>query len=143
MGFALALREVVEAPYGVAAEPERDRAPAGPEDPDDAIEALGDEIAILFAHVHAAAAGKVVATGYMVGYEGYGNVVLVDVGDGYSNLYAHLSRVDVYRGNWVERGQQLGLAGCTGSCTGTHLHFELHRGGAAIDPSPFLSTSGP
>jgi murein DD-endopeptidase MepM/ murein hydrolase activator NlpD len=93
--------------------------------------------------VHAAAPGKVVATGYMVGYEGYGNVVLVDVGDGYSNLYAHLSRVDVYRGNWVDRGQQLGLAGCTGSCTGTHLHFELHRSGAAIDPSPYLSASGP
>jgi murein DD-endopeptidase MepM/ murein hydrolase activator NlpD len=93
--------------------------------------------------VWAAAPGQVVATGYIVGYEGYGNVVLVDLGEGYANLYAHLSRVDVYRGNSVERGDALGLAGCTGWCTGTHLHFELHRGGVPIDPRPFLPASAP
>jgi murein DD-endopeptidase MepM/ murein hydrolase activator NlpD len=104
----------------------------------------GIDIGILRApEVWAAAAGRVLMTGYMVGYEGYGNVVLVDVGEGYANLYAHLSRVDVYRGNWIARGHQLGLAGCTGSCTGTHLHFELHRGGLPIDPRPFLPSSAP
>ena len=104
----------------------------------------GIDIGILRApDVRAAAPGQVVSTGYLVGYEGYGHVVLVDVGEGYATLYAHLSRADVYRGNRVERGDPLGLAGCTGSCTGTHLHFELHRGGRPIDPRPFLPASGP
>lgn len=93
--------------------------------------------------VWAAAPGEVVATGYLAGYEGYGNVVLLDVGQGSVLLYAHLSRVDVSRGNRVERGDLLGLAGCTGSCTGTHLHFELERGGVRIDPRPFLPASAP
>ena len=104
----------------------------------------GLDIGILrTAEVTAAAAGRVVATGYLVGYEGYGNVVLVDVGEGFATLYAHLSRADVYRGNRVERGDPIGLAGCTGWCTGTHLHFELHRGGRPIDPRPFLPASAP
>ena len=104
----------------------------------------GIDIGILRApDVRAAAPGQVVSTGYLVGYEGYGHVVLVDVGEGYATLYAHLSRADVYRGNSVERGDPLGLAGCTGSCTGTHLHFELHQNGRPIDPRPFLPASGP
>lgn len=90
-------------------------------------------------HVRAAAAGSVVETGWLGGYGGYGQVVRVDLGHGYSTLYAHLSRVDVKPGTWVSAGDVLGLAGCTGSCTGTHLHFELHEGGKPVDPAPFLS----
>jgi murein DD-endopeptidase MepM/ murein hydrolase activator NlpD len=86
----------------------------------------------------AAAAGTVTQTGYVPGYGGYGNVVVVDIGRGYSTLYAHLSRVDVRKGQEVEAGARIGVAGCTGSCTGTHLHFELRRGGAAIDPMPYI-----
>jgi murein DD-endopeptidase MepM/ murein hydrolase activator NlpD len=41
-------------------------------------------------------------------------------------------------GEWVETGQLLGIAGCTGWCTGTHLHFELRRAGAAVDPMTLL-----
>ena len=89
--------------------------------------------------VKAAAAGKVTQTGYLTGYAGYGNVVLVDVGGGYTTMYAHLARIDVRRGESVVAGAPLGLAGCTGSCTGTHLHFELHKSGAAIDPMPFFA----
>jgi murein DD-endopeptidase MepM/ murein hydrolase activator NlpD len=104
----------------------------------------GLDIGILRApDVWAAAPGQVLATGYMVGYEGYGNVVLVDIGEGYATLYAHLSETHVFRGNWIGRGHRLGLAGCTGSCTGTHLHFELHQNGRPIDPRPFLPASGP
>lgn len=88
--------------------------------------------------VVAAAEGKVKATGYLPGYEGYGLVVVVDHGKGRETLYAHLSRVDVREGQWVEAGEPIGLAGCTGSCTGTHLHFELRRRGRPVDPSPFL-----
>ena len=105
----------------------------------------GMDIGILRApEVWAAAPGKVVATGYLVGYEGYGNVVLVDVGDGYATMYAHLSRVDVFRGNWVHRGELVGLAGCTGWCTGTHLHLELHlERGPSRSPLPIADRDPP
>jgi murein DD-endopeptidase MepM/ murein hydrolase activator NlpD len=104
---------------------------------------LGVDIGILRSlEVDAAADGLVSAVGDLVGYEGYGTVVLVDVGDGWSTLYAHLARADVRAGNWVVTGQPLGLAGCTGSCTGTHLHFELRRRGTPVDPLPLLQASG-
>ena len=88
--------------------------------------------------VWAAASGRVVQVGYLDGYEGYGNVVLVDLGGGYEALYAHLESWSVRLGQWVAAGERLGTAGCTGSCTGTHLHFELRRGGVAVDPAPWL-----
>lgn len=100
---------------------------------------VGIDIGILSSlDVTAAAAGTVTQSGYLAGYAGYGNVVLVDVGDGFSTLYAHLSSADVAHGQWVAAGTRLGTAGCTGSCTGTHLHFELRREGVPIDPAPFL-----
>ena len=88
--------------------------------------------------VRAAAAGTVTATGYLPGYEGYGNVVLVDVGEGYEVLYAHLAAADPHLGQWLDRGDRVGVAGCTGSCTGTHLHFELRRDGVPVDPAPIM-----
>jgi murein DD-endopeptidase MepM/ murein hydrolase activator NlpD len=88
--------------------------------------------------VRAAAPGRVTAVGYQQGYEGYGNVVLVDVGRPFSTLYAHLSRGTVRVGQFVLAGERLGIAGCTGWCTGTHLHFEFRRGGEAIDPRTLL-----
>ncbi|MDQ3823388.1 MAG: M23 family metallopeptidase [Actinomycetota bacterium] len=88
--------------------------------------------------VRAAAPGRVTAVGYQSGYEGYGNLVLVDVGRPFSTLYAHLAQATVRVGQLVLAGQRLGLAGCTGSCTGTHLHFELRRDGVAIDPFTLL-----
>jgi murein DD-endopeptidase MepM/ murein hydrolase activator NlpD len=92
--------------------------------------------------VRAAAPGFVTATGELPGFEGYGTVVVVDVGDGYSTLYAHLAAVDAAVGAWVAAGDQVGVAGCTGSCTGTHLHFELRRRGTPVDPLLFLAGSG-
>jgi murein DD-endopeptidase MepM/ murein hydrolase activator NlpD len=88
--------------------------------------------------VRAAASGTVTAAGWLTGYEGYGNVVTVDAGGGYSVLYAHLSRSSVVPGQWLETGDPIGEAGCTGSCTGTHLHFELRLNGVPIDPAPYL-----
>jgi murein DD-endopeptidase MepM/ murein hydrolase activator NlpD len=93
--------------------------------------------------VRAAAAGTVELTGYAIGYEGYGQIVLVDLGDGIEALYAHLSSVDVAIGQDVVVGQRLGLAGCTGICTGTHLHFELRNTGTAFDPAPLLPATLP
>ena len=92
--------------------------------------------------VVAAASGRVVATGVMTGYEGYGNVVLVELGGGgVEVLYAHLERAQVRVGQWVAAGERIGTAGCTGSCTGTHLHLEVRRAGRAIDPMPLLPAS--
>jgi murein DD-endopeptidase MepM/ murein hydrolase activator NlpD len=88
--------------------------------------------------VVAAATGVVEATGYAYGYEGYGKIVLGGLGGGLETLYAHLDSVVVAVGDQVVDGAHLGEAGCTGYCTGTHLHFELRQDGVAIDPSPLL-----
>jgi murein DD-endopeptidase MepM/ murein hydrolase activator NlpD len=89
--------------------------------------------------VVAAAPGVVEATGYASGYEGYGKIVLVDLGGGLEALYGHLDSVAVPVGAFVAAGRHLGDAGCTGYCTGTHLHFELREDGVAIDPAPLLA----
>jgi murein DD-endopeptidase MepM/ murein hydrolase activator NlpD len=100
---------------------------------------LGIDVGILTAlDVTAAGAGTVLETGYLAGYSGYGNVVTVELRDGMTMLYAHLAAVDVVPGQWLDRGDRIGTAGCTGSCTGTHLHFELRREGVPVDPAPFL-----
>jgi murein DD-endopeptidase MepM/ murein hydrolase activator NlpD len=88
--------------------------------------------------VVAAAPGVVEASGYAYGYEGYGKIVLVDLGGGLEALYGHLESVAVSVGAQVAVGEHLGEAGCTGYCTGTHLHFEVRQGGVAIDPTPLL-----
>jgi murein DD-endopeptidase MepM/ murein hydrolase activator NlpD len=88
--------------------------------------------------VTAAAPGTVEATGQLTGYEGYGNVVLISHGEGRETLYAHLSDIRARVGEHVEAGTWIGTAGCTGSCTGTHLHFELRKHGVPVDPMPLL-----
>ena len=82
--------------------------------------------------------GVVRRTGYVPGYDGYGKVVILDLPGPYTVLYAHLSNVGVHRGQHLRKGQRLGTAGCTGSCSGTHLHFEVKRAGVAVDPMRFL-----
>jgi len=91
--------------------------------------------------VRAAAPGTVVEAGEPAGFEGYGRIVAVDVGGGYETLYAHLSRPLASVGETVGQDQLIGIAGCTGICTGTHLHFELRHDGVAVDPT--LLMTGP
>ena len=88
--------------------------------------------------VTAAAAGVVVAFGEPVGYSGYGEIVAVDIGSGLTTIYAHLAQPLVEMGQAVWAGERIGIAGCTGWCTGTHLHFELRENGAAVDPTALL-----
>jgi murein DD-endopeptidase MepM/ murein hydrolase activator NlpD len=88
--------------------------------------------------LRAVSAGVVKRTGYVPGYDGYGNVVVLDLPGPYTALYAHLSNVRVRPGQRVRKGQRLGLAGCTGSCSGTHLHFELMRRGRPLNPLALL-----
>jgi murein DD-endopeptidase MepM/ murein hydrolase activator NlpD len=68
---------------------------------------------------------------------GYGNCVLIDHGNGMVTLYAHQSSILVGGGS-VSRGQHIGYMGCTGSCTGPHLHFEVRINGVAYDPMAYL-----
>jgi murein DD-endopeptidase MepM/ murein hydrolase activator NlpD len=65
---------------------------------------------------------------------GYGNVVEMQHGNSRSTLYAHLSRIDVRKGQRAEQGQRLGTVGSTGWATGPHLHFEFRVGGQHQDP---------
>jgi murein DD-endopeptidase MepM/ murein hydrolase activator NlpD len=85
--------------------------------------------------VRAAEDGVVALAGYMEGYDGYGAIVAVQHRYGYSTLYAHLSQPLVHPGQRVLAGERIGIAGCTGWCTGTHLHFELRHQGVAMDPT--------
>ncbi len=84
--------------------------------------------------VRAAQPGRVIAVGTPPGFEGYGNLVEVQLGGGYVALYGHLADWRVQVGDQVAVGQRLGTAGCTGWCSGTHLHFELRFRGTAVDP---------
>lgn len=84
----------------------------------------------------AAASGQVVLASF--GGYGYGYHVVVRHDSGYETLYAHLSDIYVVEGQWVSQGEVLGAAGCTGWCTGTHLHFEVNLNGAHLDPLDYL-----
>jgi murein DD-endopeptidase MepM/ murein hydrolase activator NlpD len=72
-------------------------------------------------------------------YGGYGRAVVIDHGGGLSTLYAHQSSIVVSEGQRVERGELIGYVGCTGYCTGPHLHFETREWGKPVDPMKYLS----
>jgi len=75
---------------------------------------------------------------------GYGRYILIDHNNGYWTLYAHLQEFssEIEIGSAVSRGQVIGYIGCTGTCTGPHLHFEIRRGCGEfrchVDPWPYL-----
>ena len=91
-----------------------------------------DLVATAGTPVRAAGAGTVTFAGWDSG--GYGNLVVVDHGNGLSSWYAHLSRIEVTSGAAVTTATQVGLVGATGNATGPHLHFEVRVRGAVTDP---------
>jgi murein DD-endopeptidase MepM/ murein hydrolase activator NlpD len=85
--------------------------------------------------IQAAADGVVVSAGPL---GGYGNATVIDHGNGLATLYGHQSSIAVSPGQRVSRGQVIGYVGCTGLCTGPHLHFEVRVRGTPVDPMPYL-----
>lgn len=83
--------------------------------------------------VVAADAGTVTVAGWPDN-GGYGMRVMIDHGNGYQTMYAHLQQVYVRAGQTVDRGNALGKMGSTGRSTGVHLHFEILTGGGKVNP---------
>lgn len=81
-------------------------------------------------------------SGYVVfaGWDrtGYGNMALIDHGNGFATRYAHLSTILVKSGESVAKGQVIGKVGSTGNSTGAHLHFEVIKGGVPRNPYNYL-----
>jgi len=85
----------------------------------------------------AADSGRVVVAGWPKGW-GYGNRVIIDHGNGFQTLYAHLSKIYVKAGQTVKRGDLIGQMGSTGRSTGVHLHFEIRKNGVKVNPLGYL-----
>ncbi|HEX3226803.1 MAG TPA: peptidoglycan DD-metalloendopeptidase family protein [Gaiellaceae bacterium] len=85
--------------------------------------------------IHAAGSGTVVWCGWM---SGYGNLVMIDHHNGLATLYGHESHVAVACGQNVTTGEVVGYSGCTGFCTGPHVHFEVRANGTPVDPLGYL-----
>jgi murein DD-endopeptidase MepM/ murein hydrolase activator NlpD len=85
--------------------------------------------------IRAAKAGTVILAAPT---SGYGNYTCIDHGGGLSTCYAHQSSYAVGVGDSVAQGQVIGYSGCTGSCFGDHLHFEVRIDGGAVDPLGYL-----
>lgn len=87
-----------------------------------------------------AAAGGVVSVAEF--NPAYGNMLVIDHGNGLQTLYAHASKLEVRPGEIVRKGQQIARIGSTGRSTGAHLHFEVHANGLPQNPARFLSRQG-
>ena len=81
------------------------------------------------------AKGKVIRAEYA---GGYGNLVEVDHGNGFKTKYAHMNKIYVKKGQYVEAQDVVGEVGNTGRSTGPHLHYEVLYRGVPVDPMPFM-----
>jgi len=86
--------------------------------------------------IYAAAGGTVIYAGWE---GGYGNLTVIDHGNGLATAYGHQSQIAVSNGQTVSRGQTIGYVGSTGHSTGPHLHFEVRVNGAPVNPLSYLS----
>ncbi len=82
--------------------------------------------------IYATSDGVVQAAGFNT--DGYGNKVVINHGYGFQTLYAHMVRVKAKQGQTVKRGEVIGYVGSTGKSTGSHLHYEVIKRGAKVDP---------
>ena len=85
--------------------------------------------------IRASADGVVVSAGW---YGGYGNATIIDHGGGIATLYGHQSTISVSSGGRVTQGQTIGRVGCTGDCTGPHVHYEVRVNGDPVNPANYF-----
>jgi murein DD-endopeptidase MepM/ murein hydrolase activator NlpD len=85
--------------------------------------------------IRAAASGTIIYCGWE---SGYGNLVVIDHGGNLATAYGHQSSIAVACGQQVSQGDVIGYVGCTGHCTGPHLHFEVRINGNPVDPLGYL-----
>lgn len=86
-------------------------------------------------NVNAFMGGKVSFSGWQ---GGYGKLVIIDHGNGLKSYYGHNSKLIVSAGQYVKQGQHIAEVGSTGDSTGPHCHFEIRKGGAAVNPMNYL-----
>ena len=86
--------------------------------------------------VYAASAGRVVRAGNMK--DGYGNKIVIEHGNGYRTLYAHLNKINVKYGQEVKLATKIGEVGNTGGSVSPHLHYEVQKDRRVVDPVPYL-----
>lgn len=79
--------------------------------------------------------GRVIAVDYM---GPYGLAMVIDHGDSVATVYAHMSRAYVQAGDVVSSGERIGAIGCTGWCTGPHIHYEVRLGSKPVNPTHWL-----
>ena len=89
-------------------------------------------------NIYAAASGKVITAGWNTAY---GNMIIIDHGNGITTLYGHASKLNVKVGDTVKQGDIIMKAGSTGYSTGPHLHFEVRKNGTPQDPKNYLDYS--
>lgn len=90
--------------------------------------------------IKAARSGHVIYSSKQI--SGYGNMVILKHADQFSTVYAHLSKIIVKKGDFVSRGQLLGLVGKTGRASSPHLHFEVRNRTIPEDPMMYLQGRG-
>jgi murein hydrolase activator len=95
--------------------------------------------AVVGREVTAVHAGHVVYTGW---FKGYGNLIIVDHGNEYYTLYAHIAGIEAKEGEDVRQGQRIGTVGETGSLAGPRLYFEVRYQGRPLDPEQWLRQGG-
>lgn len=86
--------------------------------------------------IEATGAGRVIRVEYG---RGYGLIIEIDHGHGWTTRYAHLSAADVKVGDDVGTGAVIGKMGASGAATGNHLHFEVRRYSFSVNPMPYLA----
>ena len=90
--------------------------------------------------VYAAQAGRVIYAGTKI--KGYGRLIVIKHDRGISTVYAHNSKILVKHGDHVKIGQKIAMSGKSGHVSGPHLHFEIRKGVAAVDPVKVMPSSG-
>ena len=86
--------------------------------------------------VYAAEGGKITEAAFKD--NGYGNLIIIQHSPDLVTYYAHLSKIDTSKGKEVKKGDYIAKVGKTGRVTGPHLHFEVRKGGQALDPETFI-----